>query len=60
MSTPRIDVDLDRIGQNAQELVRRATAGEGLPYVTSITPGGEPVQVPIEREFSSAAGQLTT
>ncbi|HEY3669996.1 MAG TPA: alanine racemase [Acidimicrobiia bacterium] len=35
MSSPRIDVDLDRIGQNAQELVRRAAA-RGVT-VTAIT-----------------------
>jgi predicted amino acid racemase len=35
VSSPRIDVDLDRIGQNAQELVRRAAA-RGVT-VTAIT-----------------------
>ena len=35
MSTPRIDIDLDRVGQNAQELVRRAAA-RGVS-VTGIT-----------------------
>lgn len=35
MSTPRIDVDLDRIGQNTEELVRRATA-RGVS-VTAVT-----------------------
>jgi ribonucleotide reductase alpha subunit len=39
------------------ELVRRATAGEDLPYVASVTPSGEPLHLPIARAFSSG---LTT
>ena len=35
VSSPRIEIDLDRIGQNAQELVRRAAA-RGVS-VTAIT-----------------------
>ncbi len=39
------------------ELVRRASAGEDLPSVASVTPSGEPLHLPIERAFSSG---LTT
>ena len=39
------------------ELVRRASAGEDLPRVASVTSSGEPVHLSIERAFSSG---LTT
>ncbi|MEA2218477.1 MAG: ribonucleoside-diphosphate reductase alpha chain [Solirubrobacteraceae bacterium] len=39
------------------ELVRRASAGEPLPHVASVSASGDPLHVPIKRAFSSG---LTT
>ena len=39
------------------DLVRRASAGERLPHVVSVTPSGDPLHLPITRAFSSG---LTT